>query len=779
MADTLFSAAVTCISSLFIGQAVLRLAGAREWSWLAPSIGLSVVMLIASPVMHVPGRTITVAALVGLLTVGAVVWCGRTPEHRPPIAGLLAAAPVGLLVLLPFLAVGRAGILGVTVDNDMAAHMLFVESYLSEAAAHLKPALFDLYPVGPHTTVALIAKGLSIRVDHAFTGWTMALPILNAWTVLALVRRAAWPKQAVTATVVAMPFLVAAYYGQGSFKELTQTGLVLATALLFSGYGPTLGRGRWVPLALLSAGMVSVYSVTGLAWPVVFGGLWLFGTVAQRIFRDGTRDLAATAKGLLATVRGELPALGIGLAVLVVSLLPQASRIHNFIAANSGTNGIIVPKDVLANLVAPLPGWEAFGVWNNPDYRLPASPAFSAGMWTAFVLALVLFGVVWMVRRGRWMLPLAAAGSMLIWAVSIHSQSPYVVAKALVIASPLLLALAVLPLIEQLPDRLPRSVSSVFRSMPGQPLSWGLAAILVVVLFLRVGVSDVRALRASPVGPTDHADQLRELRPLLHDQPTLFLGNDDFIRWELAGVPVGTPIFGGEMETPIRPKKGWTNGMALDFDLVDATTLNSYRWVITTRDVAGSDPPPQMRLVRGTPSFELWHRVGRVRQRQILDEGGMPGAILDCQTPTGRAVLHSGGVAAVRPQPVEAQAPLLAPGGTAMVEIPLAPGRWQLESTYLSRLPVEVTAPGLRTTLPPSLDRPGPRWPIGALTVRGRQPTALDFRIGDPLLAPNSPVADLGTIVATRDVPERVIPVSKACGRYVDWYRPSTPHPGR
>jgi hypothetical protein len=779
MTPTLFSAVVTCVASLFIGQAALRLAGAREWSWLAPPVGMSIVMLIATPAMDVPGRSATVAALVGVLTIGAIIWCGRSPEHRPPITGLLAAAPVVLLVLLPFLAVGRAGILGVTVDNDMAAHMSFVETYLSEAVAHLKPPMSDLYPFGPHATVSLIAEGLSMRVDHAFTGWTMALPVLNAWTALALVRRAAWPKQVVTATLVAMPFLVAAYYGQGSFKELAQMGLVLATALLFSGYGPTLGRGRWVPLALLSAGMVSVYSVTGLAWPVVFGGLWLFGTVAQRIIRAGAKDLAATARGLVATARRELPSLGIGLAVLVVSLLPQASRIHNFISANSGSNGIIVPKDVLANLVAPLPGWEAFGVWSNTDYRLPASPAFTAGMWTAFVLALVLFGVVWMVRRGRWMLPLAAAGSMLIWAVSIHSQSPYVVAKALVIASPLLLALAVLPLVEQLPDRVPRSFSSLFRSVPGQPLSWGLAAILVVVLFLRVGVSDVRALRASLIGPTDHADQLRELRPLLDDQPTLFLGDDDFIKWELAGVPVGTPIFGAEVGTPIRPKKGWAPGMALDFDLVDAATLNSYRWIITTRDAAGSAPPPQIRLVRATPSFDLWRRVGRVHPRSILAEGGMPGADLDCRTPTGRAVLRGGGVAAVRPQPVEAAGSLLAPGGTATVEIPLGPGRWQLESTYLSRLPVQVTAPGLRTTLPPSLDRPGPRWPIGPLTVRGKQPTVLTFSIGDPLLAPNLPVADLGMIVATRDQPERIIPVSRACGRYVDWYRPSAPHPGR
>ncbi len=300
----------------------------------------------------------------------------------------------------------------------------------------------------------------------------------------------------------------------------------------------------------------------------------------------------------MASSAEEIPSLGVGLAVFVVSLIPQASLIWTFASENSGGTGI-VPAGALGNLAGPLPVWESLGVWNNPDFRLPASPAFTGGMWTAFALGLVLFGAVWAVRRGRWMLPLAAAGSLLIWAVTHHTQSPYVAAKALVIASPLLLALAVLPLVEQAPDRLPRPISSLFRRMPGQSLSWGLAAILALVLFLRVGLSDVEALRASLVGPTAHIDELRELRPLLHGQPTLFLGNDDFIDWELAGVPVRAPV-NAIPELPIRPQKEWSYGKTHDFDSVSAKTMNSFDWIITTRDAAGSSPPAGVRLVRTT-----------------------------------------------------------------------------------------------------------------------------------------------------------------------------------
>ena len=201
--------------------------------------------------------------------------------------------------------------------------MLFVEQYLSEAVTDVTPLRPD-YPLGPHAMVALIAEGFGIRVDHAFAGWTMALPILNAWTALALVRRASWLKQAMTATVVGMPFLVAAYYGEGSFKEVLQAGLVLAVALLFSGYGPELGRGRWVPLALLVGGIVSVYSVTGLPWPVDDRR-----AVADRHRGDGGLRRRGT-DGLKDAVLRELPSVGIGLAVLFVALLPQVRRIHSF-----------------------------------------------------------------------------------------------------------------------------------------------------------------------------------------------------------------------------------------------------------------------------------------------------------------------------------------------------------------------------------------------------------------------------------------------------------------
>jgi len=747
MAATILSAVVTCVASLFLGQAALRLAGAREWNWLAPMIGLSVAMLIATPAIDVPGRTVTIAVLLGGLTVAATVWCLRAPAHRPPLPGLLAAVPVALLVLVPFAAVGHAGTLGVSINNDMVAHLGFVEGYLSSAVAAVTPLPTD-YPLGPHAMVAAIAKGFGMGADAAFAGWMLALPILSAWTAVALARRASWFGKLVAATVVGMPFLVAAYYGQGAFKEVAQAGLVLAVALLLAGYGPVLGRGRWVPLALLLGGIVSVYSITGLPWPLLFVGIWLIVAVCQGL-------PGGQARATLDAIRGQLPAIGIATAALVVALLPQLPRLIDFVLIR---RGVAISVDDIGNLIGPVSGWEAFGVWGEGDFRKPVS-AFAGGIQPLIVLFLVSVGAAWAIWRRQWVLPFAAWGAMLIWAISAETQSPYVAAKGLVIASPLLLALAVFPLVER----------------PIRRRSLHFAAVAVAVgLAVFVVSSDVRALRISPVGPTDHAEELRPLRSMLAERPTLFLGHDDFAAWELAGVSVGLVVYGGSQQLTIRPEKSWSYGQPVDFDSVEPHILNEYEWFVTTRDPAASSPPPQLRLARQTESYAVWRRVGLVgAERSVLAEGSMAGKVLDCDTPGGRAVVAQGGFAAVRPRPiVTATAPVF-PGSEIRVELPLRPGRWDLSLAYTSTLPLEVAAPGLRVTLPANLDRPGPRWPVGRLVVRNRRPAAIDFSIGKNALTPSTEAAALlGDLIATPPGRERLVPVRSACGRYVDWYSP-------
>lgn len=747
MTGTLLAALVVCIVAPLLGQATLRLCGARAWSWLSAPVGLSLLMLIAVPGLHAPGRMTTVAALVTLLSVGAAVWCLRPPAQRPALGDLAALLPAGLLAVVPFVVNGRGGILGTSFNNDMASHMLLAESYMTDAVERVNPLLAD-YPLGPHALVAALARGLGVRVDQAFTGFSIALLVLGAATALLLVRRrTSWPGRVLAATVVGLPFLVAAYYGQGAFKEVLQAQLVLAVALVLAGRGPHLGvRWRWVPVALLLGGIVSVYSLTGLPWPLALLGLWLAGHGIALLRRGG-------AGAAWSALRSELPGMFVGAGMLLVVLIPQLPRLRRFVELRRGVNGTGIRKEDLGNLAGPLPGWEAFGVWTTPDFRFPAS--FLGGMLTAFVLALVVLGAVSLLRRGRWMLPVAAVAAMAIWWVSDGSQSPYVSAKALVIASPLVLSLAVVAIVER---------GARARSW------WRYTPLMGVALLTAVVVSDVRALRIAQVGPLDHAGQLRSFRAEAAGRPTLFLGYDDFARWALAGVPVGLPIINMAGQLPLRPEKGWKYPNAVDFDTVDAATINSYDWVITTRDAAGSAAPAQLRLVRATDDYALWRREGVVEPRQTLAEGEQSGAVLDCRTPEGSALAGTRGEAAVRVAPVTLPGVHVPAGGRASVSLPLEQGRWNLAAVYQSALPLDVRGSRLDKRLPANLEWLGARWPLGQLTV-GAEPAMLTVTAPKPLFAPAAPGGTITAFVASKTGTERIVALRAACRRYVDWYR--------
>jgi hypothetical protein len=750
----LLSAAIVCFAVLFLGQATLRLLGAAEWSWLAPAVGLSVAALVAASTIYLPGRATTMAVLLAVLSVAAAIWCLRAPPHRPSLVDVLSVLPVAALAIVPFLAAGRAGIIGVTVNNDTAPHLMFAVGVLSEAAESAGAIPAD-YPLGPHSIAAALSQGLGIHLELALSGLTLALPLITAWTALMATREGPWFGKPIVATVVGFPFLVAAYYGEGAFKEVAQAAFVLAIVLSLGGFGPSLrARWRWVPLALLTGGIISVYSPAGLLWPVAIVGVWLAGLLVTKVWRG---QLAEVVPAL----RREVPAVAIAGAALLVALLPQAKRMWEFVAVRDQGTGI--PVDSLGNLVGPLPVWQVLGTWNNADFRLPASPEFSGGKWSIFVLVLIAVGTVWALRRGRWLLPAAAAAAMAIWAYSEQTQSPYVTAKALVIASPLLLLLAVLPLAEGTgADRRLR-------------WPWIVLAVLCFGLFLRIGKDDLRAMRFSPVAPAGLARQLETFRPVVEGERTLFLGEDEYIRWQLAGALVDPVAVASAPALPLRDEKGWEDAEAIDFDTVRASTLNDYEYVVGYRDAAASAAHAQYRLVGTTQDYALWKRTGKVPERMTLEEGEWPGATLECDTPAGRRILAAGGVAAVRRPPFRIPLPEQIPAGESFgTSLDLPPGTWQLQMPYISPYPIEVRAPGLRRTLPASLSRVGPRLPVGRVTARAGQSLPLSLQVEDQWLSPPTAVAFFAYMAATPLGESRVVPVAKACGRYVDWYRPAS-----
>jgi hypothetical protein len=749
------AAALTCVGALLLGQAACWVCGTRTWTFLAAPVGLAVLLLVSVTAIHVPGHASTVAVVLLLLVIAALVPIVREPRLRPSATDLLTAGPALLLVLLPFLANARAGTLGVSFNNDMESHLRWAEAIRSPAVAQVT-GLDPSYPVGPHALCAVLAQALGVRVDYAFAGETMAVPVLMAWTTLTVLRRVGWPGKAFVATMAGLTFMVAGYYGQGSFKEIMQALFVLGFAIGLQDLVPG-ERGRplrWVPLGLIVGGSLSVYSVTGLPWMLATLAAWIVVLGARRFIRGSS--LRILFKGVREAL---LPALIAG-GVLLVAIVPQLPRLVKFYENNAGTGaGTGIPTSSLGNLVGPVSFWKVFGMWDVGDYRLPAIDTFHVGMFVAIGLLVTLVGTVWWIRRSGLAVPLAAAVGTAIWIYSNRNQSPYVASKALVIVAPLFMLLATRWLVELRSGELWMSSTGALRVGAAALLGWAV-----------LGTS-VDALRSAEVGPTAHVDELRKLEPMLGRSETLFLGRDDFIEWELAGTPVRQPFL-GYAQFPLRPQKAWLYGQVLDFDDIPPETLDTFRYVVGPRDPAASQPPSNMKPVRSTRYFEVWERTGPTPRRQTLAEGQNSGARLDCATSQGRALARTPGVAAVRSRSVEVPVAIMAPGESSTVRIPLSPGGWWLSAPYTSPHPIEARAPGLRTILPASLDRPGNRWLIGRIELTRREVVPVTLHVQDPRLAVPLPT-EVGALVATRAQPVRVVPLSRACGQYVDWYRTS------
>jgi hypothetical protein len=117
--------------------------------------------------------------------------------------------------------------------------------------------------------------------------------------------------------------------------------------------------------------------------------------------------------------------------------------------------------------------------------------------------------------------------------------------------------------------------------------------------------------------------------------------------------------------------------------------------------------------------------------------------------------------------------------GTATQTLRLPPGRWDLSLQYHSQAPLVIAGGGESFTVPPSLDgmylthqAQGSFWPAGSLrskggpvkvTVSAKRPT--DFQ---RLLGVRRQVW-LGPLAATRPG-STTVPLSKACGRFVDHF---------
>lgn len=514
MIGTYAAVLAICAASPAIGQAAIGLCGGRRWSWLAPAVGLALLGAVCWATVRLPGEGVVSAVVVLVLVLAAVAYLRGRIEGGGE--ALWMGWPVGLAALLaaslPFAVEGHFGILGTSFNPDMSQHLLAADRL---AEGHSSQLLNQGYPLGPHSIVVALNKGLGIGLVQGFSGLTMAVAVLACLTALAAFADLPWLPRTAGALLVGLAYVVASYFAQGAFKETMQALFLLAFVLALREADRTWGNLplRYVPAALIAAGSIYTYSFPSLIW---LGG-------------------AAVIWVLLA--RPAARALGLAFVVFAVLTLPELGRMldfHSFETFDPNGPG-------LGNLFGHISPFEALGIWPSGDFRLApgdgAVPAVAYYLGIAFALALFLYGFVALWRRRETAILAGVAAAGLAYAAARVGGTPYTAAKAIEIASPLVALTILLPLLMRVGrESQPMVDKSAQR--------WRLAPVAAGCFIAAAGVCSLLALANAPVGPTSYSSKLSDYRRLVGEGPTLVYASPQlleedhgqpFLAWELRG----------------------------------------------------------------------------------------------------------------------------------------------------------------------------------------------------------------------------------------------------
>lgn len=529
MAGTYLSVLLIGLASAGLGDALMRLSGRAEWSWASPAVGLGPLVALAWGLLNVTGEPVSATALVLLgAAAGVVMLVRRRGELAAGVPVLIGALG---LASLPFLVEGRFGILGTSLNPDMSQHLFAADRLATGGVERL---IAEGYPLGPHALVVGVAE-LGPSLVHGFGGLTVAVAVLAALTPLGLLPGLPPWRRAGAALLVGFAYMAASYLIQGAFKETMQALFVLAFAVALhdlarTRLAPGARQGRALvalPLAALAVGSVYAYSFPGLAWLVGGAGVWAAAELA--------------ARRSLAPIRSALVPAAVAIGAVGFAIAPELGRILDFAEFETFN-----PDGAgLGNLFNPISPLEALGIWPSGDFRLDPGAGFAPAVafWLGGLLALaaLAYGLVWWLRRSELAVPSMLAAAALLYLYPLVAGTPYQEAKAIAIAAPLAMLIAI-------------------RALAGASLP-GWRGLLAVAFAGAAAACSVLALVNGPVGPDEWGPELIELREsgelgpggkdgddtLIVAPPELFVEQHgkDLLLWELRGGRVCSGVVTG------------------------------------------------------------------------------------------------------------------------------------------------------------------------------------------------------------------------------------------
>jgi hypothetical protein len=604
--------------SIGCGLVLQRASGLSLGPLTAPA-GLAVVIVVAQAAAMSDATAELAVPVVLLLAAWGLIGAARGgPALRLGGWPLATAVVVYGFFALPTFASGDATWAGYIRLDDTATWLAMTDRVLDHGRdlSGLPPSTYEVtlesyigdgYPIGAFLPLAL-ARELTgqdpawlFQPFQAFLAAMLALALYDLCEPLIRSRR--W--RAGAAVVASQPALLYAYTLWGGLKEIAAAALIAAVAALLVravDAGPRPGRPLGTrPLlapAMAGAATLAVGSVAAAAWlaaPLL---------VAAFMWR---RRLGARASLMGA---GQLSALTLAFS------LPTLLSAKAFLSP--GGREVLTSDRELGNLVEPLDRLQLFGVWPVGDFRLEPSDTTVTYALIAVVLAAACVGFVVAVSRRAagplTYLSAAALGCLVIAAFG----SPWVDAKALAIASPAFLLMAML------------GTASWRRRMRASGVLAAAAITLGVVW------SNAVAYREVTLAPRDRFEELERIGERhAGEGPALMTEYEPYgVRHFLRRLdPEGASEF-RRRQVALRDGSSLDKLEFADLDEFRLGSLLVYRTLVLRRSPLASRPPSIYRLVFEGDFYEVWQRppppLGVV-EHHSLGTKLEPGAVPDCR----------------------------------------------------------------------------------------------------------------------------------------------------
>jgi hypothetical protein len=772
--------AVLATGAGLLVEAVVRV---RIRRLLLPGLGLCV-LILAGQLTTLTETTAGLTAPVAVVLAAAGFVAARPWREIPkPAKGpLIAAGAVFAVYAAPVVLSGEATVAGYIKLDDTASWLGITAWILDNGLSldGLAPSSYEAmldfyigsdYPVGAFIPFALGSELLGQDVAWLYQPWVAFVAAQLTLTLYVLGESLIQSRavRAIAAFVAAQPALLFGFALWGGAKEVAAAW----TLALLAALAPKAIEGplrNTVPAAIVAAATLAILSVGGGIW--MLPPLLLAGVAA--LVRSG---LADTAKRAVAVAAVALP---LSLPALLAT---------GFLSAPAAST--ITDRERLANLIEPLSLLQTFGIWPVEDFRLrPDNRAATYVLVAVVVVGMALALVELWRRRPHTALaaPVYAGAAAIGCLIVVLVGSPWVTAKALAIASPAFVLLA-LAGFETLRAR-------------GRGVE---ASVAVAVIAGGVLWSNFLGYGGVNLGPRERFVELEEAgEQFAGEGPALMTEYEPFgVRHFLGAVdPEGASEL-RRRQVALRDGSLLGKAETADVDEFALASVLTYRTLVLRRSPTASRPASPYQLVGEGRWYEVWQRPAgappRVVEHLPLGDRFDPGARAPCSEIRRLAALagEDGHLAAVRRPPLAT---------VDLARVPDRPGSWTASST-----PGAVDPHGdgtLRTQVDIQSSGEHELWLgggfRGALEVRmdgepigsgrhelshGGQYVPVGRRVLEPGLHevevelagadlhPGSrgtpqPLGPLALSTATADLPVITVPASAAeslCGQRLDW----------